>query len=136
MWLVSQCLQRVPIYTSRQGLLHKKNSIRVNTSFLPQTTSGAQRHRIPPSKCSSQGPDHGPGTRFRGIIQCLGFSQRLDASCRVTNASAIVSDVPLPPTFQTEERRADVTPEQLADSWMIGIETARQTLKQTVAETN
>jgi hypothetical protein len=31
--------------------------------------------------------------------------------------------------FQTEERKSDVMPEQLADHWMICLETARQTLK-------
>jgi hypothetical protein len=64
------------------------------------------------------------------IYNVLGFSQRLIASCRVQSA-AVVRDLPIPPIFQTEERRSSVTPEQLADQWMIGLETARQTLKRT-----
>jgi hypothetical protein len=66
----------------------------------------------------------------REIYNVLGFSQRLIASCRVQSA-AVVRDLPRLPTFQTEERRSGVTPEQLADHWMIGLETARHTLKQT-----
>jgi hypothetical protein len=64
------------------------------------------------------------------IYNVLGFSQRLIASCRVQSA-AVVRDLPITQTFQTEERRSGVTPEQLADHWMIGLETARQTLKRT-----
>jgi hypothetical protein len=64
------------------------------------------------------------------IYKVLGFSQRLIASCRV-QSSAVVRDLLITPTFQTEERRSRVTPEQLADHWMIGLETARQTLKRT-----
>jgi hypothetical protein len=60
----------------------------------------------------------------------LEFSQRLIANCRVQSA-AVVRDLPITPTFQTEERRSDVTPEQLADHWMIGLETSRQILKRT-----
>jgi hypothetical protein len=48
-----------------------------------------------------------------------------------SNASAVVRDTPIEPTFQTEERRSDVTPEQQADHWMIGLENARQTLQRT-----
>jgi hypothetical protein len=64
------------------------------------------------------------------IYNVLGFSQRLIASCRVQSA-AVVRDLPITPTFQTEARRSSVTPEQLADHWIIGLETARQTLKRT-----
>jgi hypothetical protein len=64
------------------------------------------------------------------IYNVLGFSQRLIASCRVQCAED-VRDLPITPTFQTEERRSSVTPEQLADHWMIGLDTARQTLKRT-----
>jgi hypothetical protein len=64
------------------------------------------------------------------IYNVLGFSQRLIASCRV-QSEAVVRDLPITPTFQTEERRSGVTPEQLADHWMIGLETARQTLNPT-----
>jgi hypothetical protein len=59
------------------------------------------------------------------IYNVLGFLQRLIASYRVQ------SDLSITPTFQTEERRSSVTPEQLADHWMIGLDTARQTLKRT-----
>jgi hypothetical protein len=62
------------------------------------------------------------------IYNVIGFSQRLIASCRVQSA-AVVRDLPITPTFQTEERRSKVTPEQLADHWIIGLDTARQTLK-------
>jgi hypothetical protein len=64
------------------------------------------------------------------ICNVLGFSQRLIESCRVQSA-AVVLDLPITPTFQTEERRSDVTPEQLVDLWMIDLETARQTLNRT-----
>ncbi len=36
-----------------------------------------------------------------------------------------------PPTFVTEDRRADVSPQSLADRWMIGLEQAKLTLKST-----
>jgi hypothetical protein len=39
--------------------------------------------------------------------------------------------MPIIPTFQTEKRRSDVSAEQLADRWMIGIQTAKQKLKRT-----
>jgi hypothetical protein len=63
------------------------------------------------------------------IYNILGFSQRLVASCRIksSNASAVVRAILITPTFQTEERSSDISPEQLADRWMIGLETARQT---------
>jgi hypothetical protein len=48
------------------------------------------------------------------IYNVLGFSQRLIASCRV-QSSAVVRDIRITPTFQTEERRSDVTPEQMAE---------------------
>jgi hypothetical protein len=61
------------------------------------------------------------------------FRRRLIASCRVTTSqiASVVRDVHAPPIFQTEKRRSDVTPEQLANHWMIGIETATQTLQRT-----
>jgi hypothetical protein len=65
------------------------------------------------------------------IYNFLGFLHRLVVSCRVTNASVVVRDLPTTLTFQTEERRSDVSPEQFADRWMIGWETAWQTLKRT-----
>jgi hypothetical protein len=64
------------------------------------------------------------------ISNVLGFTQRLITSVRISTTTA-VRDVPIMPTFQTEERRSDVTPERLADHWMIGLETARRTLRQT-----
>jgi hypothetical protein len=45
------------------------------------------------------------------IYNMLDYSQRLIASCRVQSA-AVVRDLPITPTFQTEERRSSVTPEQ------------------------
>ncbi len=36
-----------------------------------------------------------------------------------------------PPTFVTQDRRADVSPQSLADRWMIGLEQAKLTLKST-----
>jgi hypothetical protein len=67
------------------------------------------------------------------IYNIDGFRRRLIASCRINNSqiASVVRDVHAPPTFQTEERRADVTPEQLADRWLLGIETAKQTLRNT-----
>ena len=70
------------------------------------------------------------------VYNVLGFSQRLVASCRVhsslnSDASVVARDIPVVPTFQTEERRSDVSPEQLADRWMIGLDTAKQTLRRT-----
>jgi hypothetical protein len=43
------------------------------------------------------------------IYNVLGFSQRLVASCRVTNASAVVHDLPMTPTSQTEYRRLGIS---------------------------
>jgi hypothetical protein len=70
------------------------------------------------------------------IYNVLGFSERLVARCRVriattSRTATVIRDVPTIPTFQTEERRSDVSPEQLADHWMIGLESARRTLKHT-----
>ena len=65
------------------------------------------------------------------------FSRRLVASCRVRaipkvrQVQEVLTDVPNPPTFVTEDRRADVTPQALADRWMIGLEQAKLTLKST-----
>lgn len=71
------------------------------------------------------------------IYNVDGFQRRLLASVRVKDiprkveASAVVRDVATPPTFYSKERRADVTPETLADRWLIGLETAKKTLKYT-----
>ena len=65
------------------------------------------------------------------------FSRRLVASCRVRtmpvsrHVHEILTDVNSPPNFTTENRRADVTPQALADRWMIGLEQATLTLKST-----
>jgi hypothetical protein len=43
----------------------------------------------------------------------------------------VVTDVPTPNTFISDERRSDVSPESLADRWCIGIDQARLTLEHT-----
>jgi hypothetical protein len=65
------------------------------------------------------------------------FSKRLISSCRVhtmprtRKVQEVLTDVKGPPTFVTEDRRADVSPQALADRWMIGLEQAKLTLKAT-----
>ena len=45
--------------------------------------------------------------------------------------SQVLTDLRGPPTFVTEDRRADVTPQALADNWLIGLEQAKLTLRTT-----
>ena len=65
------------------------------------------------------------------------FSRRLLAACQVRSMPSkrrvqeVLTDVNEPPNFTTESRRADVTPQSLADKWMIGLEQAKLTLKST-----
>ena len=65
------------------------------------------------------------------------FSRRLVASCHVRtmpvsrHIQEVLTDVASPPDFTTENRRADVTPQALADRWMIVLKQARLTLKST-----
>ena len=67
------------------------------------------------------------------------FNARLISSCRVTGlptqesmiSQVVVSDHPTPNTFISGDRRSDVTPESLAEKWLIGLETAKQTLAKT-----
>jgi Reverse transcriptase (RNA-dependent DNA polymerase) len=66
------------------------------------------------------------------------FSRRLIKSVQVslpspqkTNISAILSDTSVPPTFSSEDRRAEVTPQTLSDRWMVGLQQATLTLKNT-----
>ena len=66
------------------------------------------------------------------------FARRLIARCRVetipcTRAvnNVIVSDVPTPNTFISGDRKSDITPESLAERWLIGLDTAKQTLAKT-----
>ena len=68
------------------------------------------------------------------------FSARLIASCHTSTfgptrisptTTPILSDLPTPLTFVSGDRKSDVTPEALADKWHIGLETAKQTLKNT-----
>jgi hypothetical protein len=65
------------------------------------------------------------------------FSRRMVASCRVLKipevrkVQEILTDLKGPPTFVTENRRADVSPQSLADRWLIGLEQAKLTLKST-----
>ena len=71
------------------------------------------------------------------IYNVAHFSKRLIASCRVHHIPTarkiqeVLTDVKSPPTFVTEDRRADVSPQSLADRWMIGLEQAKLTLKST-----
>ena len=56
----------------------------------------------------------------------------IEAECtnhRVT--SEVLTELRGPPTFVTEDRRADVSPQSLADRWLIGLEQAKLTLKST-----
>lgn len=50
---------------------------------------------------------------------------------RTTAIGEVLTDLRGPPIFATENRRADVTPEFLADRWLIGLEQAKLTLKNT-----
>ena len=65
------------------------------------------------------------------------FSRRLLAACNVRcipkkrSVQEVLTDVQSPPNFTTESRRADITPQSLADKWMIGLEQAKLTLKST-----
>ena len=45
--------------------------------------------------------------------------------------NVVVSDVPTPTTFISTDWRSVVTPESLAERWLIGLETAKQTLEKT-----
>ena len=71
------------------------------------------------------------------IFNVDNFSRRLVASCRVLSIpekrkiQEVLTDVIGPPTFVTQDRRADVSPQSLADRWMIGLEQAKLTLKST-----
>lgn len=75
------------------------------------------------------------GSALGELYNVDGFRRRLLASCRVHHVprqvNEVVRDVTIPPTFQSEERRSDVSPESLADRWMISVETAKKTLKHT-----
>ena len=66
------------------------------------------------------------------------FSQRLIGSCRINSipttrslSNVVVSDVPTPNTFVSGDRRSDVSPESLAERWLIGLDTAKKTLQTT-----
>ena len=65
-----------------------------------------------------------------------GFSKRLIASCRVlsipkVSSTVVVSDVPTPNTFVSGDRKSDVTPQSLAERWLIGLDTAKKNLEKT-----
>lgn len=66
------------------------------------------------------------------------FARRLIARCSTwlhhqshTTIGEVLTDLRGPPSFVTEDRRADVTPQALADRWLIGLEQAKLTLKST-----
>ena len=67
------------------------------------------------------------------------FTNRLIASCRVTSmpperkisANVVVSDLPTANTFISGDRKSDVTPQSLAERWLIGLDTAKQTIEKT-----
>jgi hypothetical protein len=71
------------------------------------------------------------------IFNADNFCKRLIASCQVLRipkkrkVQEVLTDVKRPPTFVTEDRRADVSPQALADRWQIGLEQAKLTLKST-----
>jgi hypothetical protein len=71
------------------------------------------------------------------IYNPVTFCQRLISSCQVhripekRQVQEVLTDVKRPPSFTTEDRRADVSPQDLADRWMIGKEQAKLTLKST-----
>jgi hypothetical protein len=71
------------------------------------------------------------------IFNPVTFSRRLIASSRVRSiptkrkVQRVLTDVKGPPTFVTEDRRADISPQSLADRWMIGLDQAKLTLKKT-----
>jgi hypothetical protein len=68
------------------------------------------------------------------------FSRRLVVSCQVNSipkvrgVQEVLTDVKRLPTFVTEDRRADVSPQSLADRWMIGLEQSKLTLKSTTQQ--
>ena len=76
---------------------------------------------------------------FGELFNVDGFSARLISSCRVTSlptpqtmiSNVVVSDIPTPNTFISGERKSDVTAESLAEKWLIGLDTAKQTLEHT-----
>ena len=76
---------------------------------------------------------------FGELFNVDGFSARLVSSCKVATLPApshaisqvVVSDIPTPNTFVSGDRKSDVTPESLAEKWMIGLDTAKQTLAKT-----
>lgn len=62
------------------------------------------------------------------------FARRLVSQCTIIpgrTASEVLTELRGPPNFVTEDRRADVTPQALADRWLIGLEQAKATLKST-----
>ena len=72
------------------------------------------------------------------IFNVNDFTRRLIASCKVTSiptrrsvSNVVVSDVPTPNTFVSGDRKSDVTPQSLSERWMIGLDTAKQTLEKT-----
>ena len=70
------------------------------------------------------------------LFNVNGFSKRLIASCRVlsipkVSSTVVVSDVPTPNTFVSGDRKSDVTPQSLAERWLIGLDTAKKTLEKT-----
>ena len=73
------------------------------------------------------------------LFNIEGFNKRVCASVRVSNlpkafakVSAVDFEGPTTPnTFVSTERRSDVSPEGLAERWMIGLEQAKLTLKHT-----
>jgi hypothetical protein len=70
------------------------------------------------------------------LLDIGNMSQRLIASVRVKSiprrASQVeIQDVPQLKTFQSKGRHSTVSPEDLSERWQIGLEQARETLKQT-----
>jgi hypothetical protein len=68
------------------------------------------------------------------ICNPVSFTHRIIASCRVQSipprreVQTVLTDVTAPPTFSTENRRADISPQSLADRWCIGLEQATLTV--------
>jgi len=74
------------------------------------------------------GPDliYNPDSFARNLIGSVRTSA---ASTR--NIQAVLTDTTKPNTFASSDRRVDVTPQSLADRWMIGLKQAELTLKHT-----
>jgi hypothetical protein len=75
------------------------------------------------------------GLKGSTIFNVASFNHRLLSSVRILRApetvqvGEVLTDVLAPPTFTTENRKADVSPEALSNRWCISLQQAKLTLK-------